>query len=161
MFVREVFVMGTMKNSAVVGILLASLASAFSPAAQANLSSTELALMSQDVVHSEVLVAGNTDYGQCVARDFEMRNDRKDTPSKIDLLYNNVVGVATLVQSKGGDFTKEKLEFVVKKILATQCGDSQLAGGGDKAPAQQASAETPTTDKSIGSPSASLSSGPG
>lgn len=132
MFVREDFVMGTMKNSAVVGILLASLSSAFSPVAQASLSGTELALASLDIVHNEVLAAGNTSYGQCVARDFDVTNERANPP-KLDLLYGNVASVAALVESKGGDFTKEKLEFVVKKILATQCGDSQMAGGGKKA----------------------------
>jgi hypothetical protein len=121
-----------MKNSAAVGILLASLSSAFSPAAQASLSGTELALVSQDIVHSEVLAAGNTSYGQCIARDFEVRNDRENPPM-IELLDKNIAKVAALVASKGGDFTKEKLEFVVKKILAKQCGDSQMAGGGKKA----------------------------
>jgi hypothetical protein len=114
--------MGALKYSVNLWLLAASLSILFAPTAQAGLSGTELALMSLDIVHKEALAAENSSYGQCVACDFDVRNDREN-PSKLDLLYGNVSSVAALVASKGGDFTKEKLEYVVKKILATQCGD--------------------------------------
>lgn len=138
--------MNTVKNVIAASTLV--LANLFSPVANAEITGGQIAPL-VDGFLAQAASSPSEVFNSCVKNNFISGNPKKDT-ELWHAVHQAMIGAVAShqVENEAG------FKILVDDLVNQVCGDSQMAGGGDQTPAP--TTETPTTDKGVGSPSASL-----